>query len=145
MHNSSTLQERRCPETSNHRLIALLLHSGKVIEKVLDNAVRAEYDVDPAQLGFRPHQGTEMAILRAIPPPTLLDDHIAILDLKQAYPSVPKDKIFERCRAELILNLSHQREHMLKPTSFQTVGDDSEAIGTFNRRVPQRFVTSPSL
>ncbi len=122
---------------SNHRPIALLSHSRKVIEKSMDNSVRPEYDFDPVQLGFRRHQGTEIAILRAVPPPTLQDDYIAILDLKQAYPSVPKDKLLERCRAELTPNLCHRLEHMLKLTSSQTVRDDSEAVGTLNRRVPQ--------
>ncbi len=72
-----------------------LSHSRKVIEKVLDNAVRAEYDFDPAQLGSRRHQGSEIAILRAMPPATLQDDYTAILDLKQARQSVPKDKLLE--------------------------------------------------
>ena len=65
--------------------------------------------------------------------------------MKQTYPSVPKDELLERCREELTPNLCHQLEHMLKPTSFQTVRDDSEAVETFNRRASEGSVTSPSL
>ncbi len=42
-------------------------------------------------------------------------------------------------------SLCHQLERMLKLTSFQTVRDDSKAVGTFNAGVPQGSVTSPSL
>ncbi len=56
-----------------------------------------------------------------------------------------KDKLLECCREELALNQCHQLEHMLKPTSFQTVRDDSEAAGAFNRGVLHGSVTSPSL
>ncbi len=131
--------------SSNHRPIALHLHLRNVIEKVLYNGIRSEYELHASQLGFRRHQGTEIAILRSLPSPTLRDDCIAILDLKQAYPSIPKEKLLERCREELKPNLCDQLEHVLKPTSFQTVGDDSKAGGTFNRGVPQRSVASPSL
>ncbi len=92
-----------------------------------------EYDFDPPQLGFRRHQGTEIAILRAISPPTLQDDYIAILDLKQAYPSVRKDKLLE-------LSIGKHAQ----ATSFQTVEDDYKAVGTFNRGVPQGSVTRTS-
>ncbi len=110
----------------------------------ITQSVRSTTSILPSK-DSRPHQSTEIAILRAIPPPTLQKNYIAILDLKQAYPSVPKDKLLERCRAELTLNLCHQLGNMLNPTSFQTVGGDSEAVGTFNRGVPQGSVPRPSL
>ncbi len=46
----------------------------EVIEKFLDKAVRADYEFHSAQLRFLRHQGTEIAFLPAIPPPTLQDD-----------------------------------------------------------------------
>ncbi len=115
-------------KASNHRPIALLSHARKVLEKVLDNAIHAEFDFDPAKLGFRRHQGTEIAILPANPLPTLSVDYIAVPDLKQAYTSGHKDKLLEQCREELTSNLLQQLEHMLKQRSFRTVGDDSEAV-----------------
>ena len=48
---------------SNHRPIALLSHPKKVFEKILDNEIRLEYKIHPAQLGFQCHQGTSIAIL----------------------------------------------------------------------------------
>ena len=130
---------------SHHCPIVLVSHSRKVIEKVLDNALRAGYEFHPAQLEFCRNRGTEIAILQAIPPLTLHDDNIAILDLKQAYSSVAKKKLLELCREELTPKLCHQLQHILKPTSFETVRDDSKAVGTFNMRLPQGSDASPSL
>jgi len=128
----------------NHRPIALLSHARKVIEKLLDADLRGEYDFHLTQLGFRRNQGTEVAILRATNTQDAAN-YIAVLDLKQAYPTVPRDKLLQLAKERLSENLYNQIEYFLQAMTFYTVGDETETTGQFERGVAQGSSLSPAL
>lgn len=129
----------------NYRPIALLSHVRKVLEKMLDARLRETYTFHRAQLGFRPCQGTEIAILRTLQSQSQGDALCAILDLKAAYPSVPRDILIRELHRRVPSDLANQVEYFLQPTTFYTAGDPEKKEHTLERGVPQGSPLSPAL
>ena len=129
----------------NYRPIALISHVRKVIDKALDILVRKEYVCHDFQVGFRSRLGTETAILRAIDAIDSGFEHVACLDLKAAYDSVPRRRLMRRLQRVLPANLCRMITHTLQPSSIVTRGSVSSIRGLLHSGVQQGSPLSPML
>ena len=62
---------------------------------------------------------------------------MAILDLKAAHDTVPRDRLIKILQDRLSENLAKMIVHMLQPNIFETVEDRTETTATDDRGVPQ--------
>lgn len=131
-------------DVRNYRPIALLSHTRKTIEAAIAMEIRGSYEFDDMQLGFQPETGTETAIVRHVANGVHLKMS-AVLDLKGAYDSVPRDRMMEACRKKLPRNVVAKISHTLQPDTIITKGDDTGFEGKVTRGVPQGSPLSPTL
>lgn len=129
----------------NWRAVALLSHARKVIEKVLDLRLRAEYKFHPAQCGFRGFRSVETAILRVTRAVMNGCRFLCVLDLRQAYASVPRGDLVNRIEGLVDTNVAKMIECMLYRTVVTTVRDQAKMWRAMERGVPEGSPLSPSL
>ena len=132
-------------DPNNYRPISLLSHVRKIIESALDKELRSVYRFNDLQLGFQPGKSTELGIVRVTEAIRQGKKYVAILDLKAAYDTVPRDKLIKIIQQRLPGNLAKMIGYMLQPNIFETVGDPTATIATGDRGVPQGSPLSPAL
>ena len=130
---------------SSYRPIALLSHGRQTISKAIGAMIRKEYTFHPTQLGFREQAGTETAILRHAASTAQGFSHTAVLDLKGAYPSVPRDLLMETVHNKLSPSIASMIALELQPQTITTKGDITGATGQVTIGVPQGGSSSPAL
>jgi len=130
----------------NYRPISLMSHIRKIIEKAIDRQSRRAAEFAASQCGFRPFHGTDNALLRFThATSTLKQNKVAVLDIKGAFPSVPRDKLMEVVRKRLPPSLAKMITHFLKPTKICTLGDTTGRIEKMYTGVPEGGSISPFL
>ena len=97
------------------------------------------------QLGFRENAGTETAILRHAAGTENGFRYTAVLDLKSAYPSVPRDKLMEKVNAKLSPRTAAMIALELQQETILTKGDATGTTATITLGVPQGGSSSPPL
>ena len=138
---------KRGPRTapSSYRPIALLSHGRQMISKAIGVMIREDYTFHPTQLGFRERAGTETAILRHAASTEKGFKYTAVLDLKGAYPSVPRDKLMETVHAKLSPRTAAMISLELQPETIITKGDTKGTTGKITLGVPQGGSSRPPL
>lgn len=129
----------------NYRPIALMSHIRKVVERAADINLRRETKFSHKQCGFKPNCGTENAILRFIYAANAGHNAVAVLDIKGAFPSVPRNKLMAYLKKRLGANLCSMISHFLTPDHIETIGDRNNIIRTVTTGVPEGGAISPSL
>ena len=132
-------------DPSSYRPIALLSHGRQMISKAIGLMIRQEYKFHPTQLGFRESTGTETALLRHAASTQNGYRYTAVLDLKSAYPSVPRDNLMEKVTAKLTPRTAAMIALELQPETILTKGDETGTTGTISLGVPQGGSSSPPL
>ena len=132
-------------EPSSYRPIALLSHGRQMISKAIGAMIRTEYTFHPTQLGFREKAGTETALIRHAASTSKGFKYTAVLDLKGAYPSVPRDKLMEKVNSKLSPQTAAMIALELQPETITTKGDISGTTATVTLGVPQGGSSSPPL
>lgn len=132
-------------EPSSYRPIALLSHAKKVIDKAIAYQIRKNVFFDKIQLGFTKQASTENAIVRTTNHFKEKRNYVAVLDLKMAYNSVPRNKLIEEVRRRVPSNVSNMITFCLQPMKMMTKGDITNMIATQSRGVPQGSTLSPTL
>ena len=132
-------------DPSNYRPISLLSHLRKIIETAIDKELRSVYQFNDLQLGFQPGKSTELGIVRVTEAIRQGKQYVAILDLKAAYDTVPRDKLIKIVQDRLPGNLAKMIGYMLQPNIFETVGDPTGTTAMGDRGVPQGSPLSPAL
>ena len=132
-------------DPGNHRPVALLSHGRQMISSAIGSIIRKEYKFHAAQLGFREEAGTETAVVRHVAASADGLLYTAVLDLKSAYPSVPRDKLMKIVRERLPKKTSAMIALELQPMSITTKGDESGTTGTVSIGVPTEGTSSPPL
>lgn len=127
------------------RAIALLSQARKVIEKVIDVRIRNCYKFHRSQCGFRQQRSVETAILRLMRAIDQGCNYVCVLDLKQAYASVPRGQLMERAYSVLPRDLAAMIETLLSNTLVSTVGDELQQWMEIRRGVPEGSPMSPAL
>lgn len=130
---------------NNWRAVALLSHARKIIEKVIDGRIRKQVKFHEAQCGFRGFRSVETAILRVVRAVTNGCKYICVLDLKQAYASVPRGDLLQRIEQRVDANLAKMIESMVYKTMVSTVGDEDNLVREMERGVPEGSPLSPAL
>ena len=122
---------------ANYRPISLLSHARQVISRSIGATIRKEYKFHAAQLGFQEHTGTETSIVRHGANLNAKLRYTAVLDLKDAYGSVPRDLLMQRVRTCLSKHTADQIALQLQPMTICTKNDPSGTMATITRGVPQ--------
>lgn len=131
-------------DPSSYRPIALLSHARKVIESAITKLISSEYRNNENQLGFQRITGTETAILRHLYLGQKLG-YTAVLDLKSAYDTVPRDRLVNETQRVLKANTCSMVTAVLQPMQISTVNDVTDTTGWVTRGVPQGSPVSPCL
>lgn len=123
-------------DPTNYRLIAVLSHVRKILEAGIAFTITDKYTFHACQLGFRSNTGVETAILRHLDeaPDVPLT---AVLDLKAAYDSVPRDKLLSQVQQRTNHNTTNMVAMALQPIHAMTKGDDHMHMVIMSRGVPQ--------
>ena len=132
-------------DPANHRPIALLSHGRQMVSGAIGELIRAQYKFHPNQLGFRENTGTETAIVRHSFHYHKGLKYTAVLDLKSAYDSVPRDILMERVRSKLPKQTADMIALELQPITIFTKGDTSGTTAEVSIGVPQGGKSSPPL
>lgn len=139
------LKKEPASEPGNWRAVALLSHARKIVEKVIDRRVRDRYEFHEVQCGFRGPRSVETAILRVLQAVADGCKVICVLDLRQAYASVPRGDLMDKINGLLPADLSAMIEAMLLDTHVTTVGDEEEVWRWVKRGVPEGSPLLPAL
>lgn len=131
-------------EPGSYRPIALLSHARKAIEAAIAMAIRKDYRFSDCQLGFRIGTGTETAIVRHIANAEKMGI-TAVLDLKSAYDSVPRDKLIATVKSRTNPTILAAVQSMLQPVRIKTQGTTTQKTGIIARGVCQGSPLSPML
>lgn len=132
-------------DPANYRPITLLSVLRKVVAKAILFEVEKVYSVHQNQWGFVRGSSTEVAIAFATNLMRSTHKHVAVLDIKQAYPSVPRDILLRILSARLPVNLVNMITHLLVPTVVRTQGQTSPLSAQIVLGVPQGDPLSPLL
>ena len=130
---------------ANYRPNSLLSHARQMISRAVGATIRKEYKFHGAQLGFQEHTRTETAIVRHGDNLNAKLCYAAVLDLKDAYGSVPRDLLMQRVRACLSKRTADQIALQLQPMAICTKYDPSGTMATITRGVPQGCSSSLDL
>lgn len=114
-------------KAENYRPIALLSHVRKTVEKAVDSAIRYCVELFPLQCGFRRDTGVEQAILGLLEAQSTVHRFIAVLDLKGAYPSVPRAQLVQVISKRIPSHLTKMVAVTLRADKISTVGDVSRS------------------
>lgn len=131
-------------KAESYRPIALLSHVRKVIESAIASIIKKQYKFSEWQLGFQAGVGTENAIIRHIGNAEAMDIS-AVLDLRSAYDSVPREHLYKVAESSLERRTMNMIGFCLQPVKATTQGDRSKTKGTIARGVCQGSPLSPTL
>lgn len=134
--------ERADPQS--YRPIALLSHVRKVVEATIAKIIRRQYTFRDSQLGFRHGTGTETALVRHISNSRQLKE-TAVLDLKGAYDSVPRNRLCQTLKNRVDHNTLNMINLTLQTVNIKTQGDESGHEGQVSKGVCQGSPLSPTL
>lgn len=132
-------------EAVNYRPIALLSHAQKVVKTALDSLLRSIYHFHPLQCGFRRSCSVETDLVRL--KRAYIQGHraLAVLDLKNAFPAVPRGILAQTFARVLTPSLHAMISRFLQPEEIETIWDDTHLNLCIDRGVPQDLPLSPSL
>lgn len=128
----------------SYRPIALLSHVRKIVESAIAKIIRKNYKFHECQLGFREGTGAETAIIRHIQSAQRMEV-TAVLDLKAAYDSVPRDQLYKVAQKSQRGEVMSMIGFALQPVRTITQGDSSGKVGTIAKGVCQGSPLSPTL
>ncbi|KAI0562920.1 Endonuclease-reverse transcriptase [Gracilaria domingensis] len=121
----------------NYRPITVISQLRKVVDKAIDKSIRASFTFHPAQLGFRPNVGIENAILRTTKMQHMGMRFTAVLDLRKAYDSVPRDKLMQLVNERLPKDIARMIAYILQPTILRD--RENEEIENMNQSYEVRI------
>lgn len=129
----------------NYRPITLLSHIRKVLSIAVNLKIQASYQSHPNQYGFTPRCGTELAALQAHNLTQSGHKYLAVLDLKQAYPSTRRCHVMNECKKKLCNNLNKMIQNFLTDVHFTCKGQQNITSGKMTLGVPTGDPLSPTL
>lgn len=132
-------------DPSNFRPITILSLVRKVISIAINFGVMQSYKFHPCQYGFSPKCGTEIATMHAAALQQSGHAYLAILDLKQAYPSVRRDVLLRECWTHLPGLVVLMVHNLLMDIHFTVKGQQFPTTRQLTMGVPQGDPASPTL
>lgn len=134
-------------DPSNYRPISIISQMRKIVDKTIDITLRRNYTFHPAQLGFRKGVSSGTAVMRCTYLAEEGYEHTAILDLKKAYDTVPRDRLMKIVERVLPNNLARMIAYILQPMAISMTRNKpaSREHLTIRIGVPQGDPTSTTL
>lgn len=115
------------------------------MEKVIDRRIREVHNFHRFQCGFLQSRSCDTAILRLVRAIAQGCKYVCILDLRQAYASVPRGDLIQRIAQLVPRELTAMVESLLSDTFVSTIGDDTNRWLEVDRGVPEGSPMSPVL
>lgn len=141
---SALVQNREPEDATSYRPISLMSHVRKVTDAARAGMISREYKFKEQQLGFQEGVGTGTAIIRHIGNCETMEA-TAILDLKSAYDSVPRKKLWAVLKRKLKMEVVDMVSLALQPEIIRTQGDELGNTAVVAKGVPQGSPLSPTL
>lgn len=141
---STIHKNREVADIANYKPIAVMSHARKMTDVTIAMEIRKKYKLNEAQLGFQENTSTENAIVRHIRSCTDMS-HMAVLDLKSAYDTVPRHKLMLCLKEPLPSNICHMIALTLQPMNIETKQDATKTIQSMAMEVTQGSPLSPTL
>ena len=129
----------------SYRPITLLSHIRKVLSIALNIRIQREYTSHENQFGFTKNCGTELPTLHAHNLTKTGHKYLAVLDLKQAYPSVRRSYILSESSRKLSAETCSMINNFLVPCDFICKNQVEPTAGKLTLGVPQGDPVSPTL
>lgn len=131
-------------KAESYRSIALLSKVRRFVEKEIDMAKRGIVSFFALQCGFRKEVGVQHSILRIRDALRNGFRFIGILDLKDAYPSVPRAQLISVISKRLPANVVNMVSILLHADIISLIGDETKAKRELSRGVPEGSPVSPT-
>lgn len=132
-------------DPQSYRSITLLSHARKVVEAGLAMCINKCTTFYNTQIGFTKDMNTTTGIIRTTQHFQQKRGHVAILDLKNAYNQVPRDKLTSIIYKRVNTNMANMIMLCLQPLELETQKDHNKTKAYQKRGVPQGSPLSPCL
>ncbi len=99
----------------------------KTVERAIDYSIKKVTRFLWTESSFRSSRGIEHPVLRFETPMHSGHNHLAVLDIKGAFPSVPRSKLPIVLKQRLSLTLSHMFSFFLTLDNIQTICDETRS------------------
>jgi hypothetical protein len=132
-------------DPASYRPIGIVPVMRSVIDKAFRSQMERRYTPHAAQHGFRHGVSAEHAILRALRSTRTRDGPVALLDIKGAYPSVPRHILVTLVRDKVDPLLADMLTVLLAPTRVVTIGDPTETVVETYRGLTQGDLKATTL
>ena len=130
---------------TNFRPIALLSHVRKVITRALDSEIKKTVDFSWCQSALRQNRSIEQPLLRFQAATNAGHRHIAVLDIKGAYPSVQRGKLLDVLTTRLPTCLRNMVQVLLTTDRIMSIGDEYKRTYELDVGIPEGEPVSPTL
>lgn len=140
----SIFKKRNITDQACYWLIAFLSHVRKIMSSAVASAIRKQYNFNQNQQGFREGVETDTAITRHINNAQPMRS-TPIIDLKAAYNSVPRKKLYRTIQERLDRAATDMVSSGLQPVTIETRGDTTGKRGTISKDVCQGWPLSPTI
>jgi Reverse transcriptase (RNA-dependent DNA polymerase)/Endonuclease-reverse transcriptase len=132
-------------DPKSYRPIGIVPTLRSVIDRAFRLYTERRYTPHCSQHGFRKGVSPEHAILRVMHSTRIRNAPVGLLDIKSAYPSVPRQEIIDMVRERIDPNLARMLTVLLSPTRMVVLGDPMQSVAITQRGLTQGDLKATTL
>jgi hypothetical protein len=131
-------------DPSSYRSIGIVPILRGTIDNAFQRYMSRRYQAHSAQHGFRRGVATDQEILRVMNSTRKRAAPLVLLDVKGAYPSVPRRDLVELVRVRVESELANMLSILLAPNRVITIGDPASNVSVTQRGLKQGDLKAPA-
>jgi Reverse transcriptase (RNA-dependent DNA polymerase)/Endonuclease-reverse transcriptase len=132
-------------DPKSYRPIGIVPTLRSVIDRAFRLYTERRYTPHCSQHGFRKGVSPEHAILRVMHSTRTRNAPVGLLDIKGAYPSVPRQELVAMVRERIDPNLANMLTVLLSPTCVIVLGDPTQSVAITQRGLTQGDLKATTL
>jgi hypothetical protein len=132
-------------DPKSYRPIGIVPTLRSVIDRAFRLYTERRYTPHCSQHGFRKGVSPEHAILRVMHSSRIRNAPVALLDIKGAYPSIPRQELIAMVRERIDPNLAKMLTVLLSPTRVVVLGDPMQSVAITQRGLTQGDLKATTL